>query len=464
MTDDRPPLTRRRYLTGTTLLGALALSGCSGLTGSTTETDDDPDVVTDPPNETATPTATPSPTATESERGRREGTEPLEILHYWSAGDGEDAMNALLDGFRDAHPEVRVEALSAVPGGGQGDHAAMRRRIQDGDPPGTWQVWPGANLRPFLADDLLGSIRESVWKEGDMLSTYPDGVRALASPDETYVAVPVDVHRVNNLFYNVHVVESAGVDPSTIDGPRALVDAMERVRTQTDATPLAHQTRAPWSTLQLFETVLLGQAGVDTYEAFAAGNLDRAEPAVRDALETLVSYREYFPDDAATISWTQGNQRVVEGEAAFIHQGDWVAGAYREATDFAFETDWDAVPFPGTGGQYLLQTDAFAYPADNPSPRATAAFLRYAGSAEGQALFNAEKGAVPPRTDASTERFGPFQTRQHRDYRRASAYPPSITHGLAVPPERLSALRQAMDSFVTDWDVEAALEASRKAV
>ena len=107
-----------------------------------------------------------------------------------------------------------------------------------------------------------------------------------------------------------------------------MVDACAAVAENTDAVPFAHQTSGSWSTTQLWETILLAQAGI-------------------------------------------------EGNAAFIHQGDWAAGAYSGTDGFEYGTDWGQVTYPGTEGSYLLNMDSFPFLANNPSPEATRQFLSY---------------------------------------------------------------------------------------
>ena len=100
--------------------------------------------------------------------------------------------------------------------------------------------------------------------------------------------------------------------------------------------------------------------------------------------------------------------------------------------------------------------DSFPFPTNNPTPDATTKFLRYVGTVDAQERFNPKKGSIPPRTDVPDDRFGPFLTRQKKDFKESDAQPPSITHGLAVAPETLSNLKGATKTFTTDWNVDAA--------
>jgi len=56
----------------------------------------------------------------------------------------------------------------------------------------------------------------------------------------SYRAVPLGSHRLNCLFYNVSVVEDAGIDVDSLNSPSALIDAFETVSSETDAIPMTH--------------------------------------------------------------------------------------------------------------------------------------------------------------------------------------------------------------------------------
>jgi len=376
----------------------------------------------------------------------------LELVHWWTAGGEEDAIQALIDGYEEEY-DYTVNNNPAPGGAGSALDTVIQNRVLNENPPGTFQIWPGKAMNTYLDADVLADIG-SVWTD-EMQSAYQDGVMELAQTDDgTFVAVPVNIHRLNNLFYNVSVVEEAGVDPAGLETPSDVLTAMETVEAETDAAGMAHQTSAQWSTVQLWEDVLVGQTGVDTYLDVLDGNVGANEQAVKDALQTTADYREYFIEDAGSVSWDTGNQSVIQDEAAFLHQGDWAAGQYKSAEDFEYGTDWDYVPFPGTGEIYHVVSDAFVMPQPNPSPDATEAWLSYAGSVEGQIAFNTNKGSIPPRTDVSMDEFGPFLTSQSEDFGESSAQPPTIAHGTGVTPTVKGAVEDAFADFIANWNVD----------
>ena len=379
--------------------------------------------------------------------------EPVEIGHWWTAGGEEEAFEALVEGFEQEYPDIEVDSSPSPGGAGSALEADVRNRVVDQDPPSTFQIWPGQALTDYTEEDLLYDIEGHVWDD-DMEEAYLDGPADAASPEGEYVAVPINIHRLNNLFYNVDVVEDADVDPENIDSPSELLEAMEDV----DAAGyvgMAQQTQSAWSTLQLWAQVLLGEYGADTYETFIDGDVEAVEDEVRDTLEIVVDYRDYFNEDASSLNdWDEASAYINDGEAAFFHQGDWAAGEYEVDDELEYGEDWDHVAFPGTEEMYALNMDSFVFPVYNPSPNATLRFLQYAGTADAQERFNPPKGSIPPRTDVSDEAFTPFLSDQMADFQDSTEQPPSIAHGLAVPPATQSDVEGAFANFIDNWDVD----------
>ncbi|WP_290817580.1 ABC transporter substrate-binding protein [Halovivax sp.] len=380
--------------------------------------------------------------------------EQFEIVHWWTAGGEEEALDALLEGYQEDNPEVEIDNNPAPGGAGSALDAAIRSRIVDETPPSTFQIWPGESLRPYTDADVLESV-EDLWDD-EMREAYLDSVMEAASPEDELVSVPINIHRLNNLFYNVEVVEEAGIEPAEIDDPVDLLDALETAD-GAGFTGMAHQTTTEWSTVQLWETVLIAQHGVDDFERYIAGETEGLEEAVRESLELVVDYGDYFSPDAGAIAWDEGNAQVIDGAAAFIHQGDWAAGQYGEA-DFEYETEWDYVAYPGTEGIYSLVMDSFVYPQPNPSPEATESFLAYCGTVDAQERFNPIKGSIPPRTDVPTDEFPPFLQDQMDDFEASDQQPTTIAHGSAVRPEIASEIDEAFAAFIETWDVDATTE------
>lgn len=271
-----------------------------------------------------------------------------------------------------------------------------------------------------------------------------------------YAAVPIGSHRLNNLFFNTHVLNEAGVDPQSLTSVPKLVDALDKIKRTTDKVPMAQAMKGPWTNLQLWVEVFMGQEGIQPYLDFINGSPDKG--AIRRSLDTTKTIlTNYINEDASTIGFTTANQKIINGNAGVIHQGNWVYGMYRSAQYFQFQKDWGWVAFPGTGGTYVFHLDALLAPEDNPSPEKTWEWERFVGSKPAQITFNKYKGSIPLRTDIDPSALPEYLSLTWKDFNQAKRLPPTLTHGLAVAPETLGRVKSVIGNhFMGPFDVDAA--------
>ncbi|OYR71206.1 ABC transporter substrate-binding protein [Halorubrum ezzemoulense] len=434
MTDQDKRLSRRHFVGATGAATLAGLAGCSGGNGGGGSDGGDGDG---------------------SDGGDGGSGNTLEVLHAWTGGDGARAAEALVAAFEEEYPDVDHEFNPIGGGGNQNLDAVVANRLQNGDPPSSFANWPGPNLQRY--EGVLGEVG-GVWESEGFEDVMVDEAVDLHQYNGAYRAVPLGSHRLNCLFYNTSVVEEAGVDPDSLTSVSALIDALETVQSETDAIPMTHGASGTWTTTQLFASTMLGQEGYDAYMSFLDGSPDEA--AVRATFESLAEILgNYINDDASSIGLTESNQNIIEGNAAFIHQGNWAAGAYRNAEDFNYDEDWGFKTYPGSEGMYMLHFDSFLYPSDNPSPEATEQFMAFVGSEAAQVAFNQYKGSIPTRTDVDMSQFGPYLQETQEDFASADQRPPNLQHGLGVPSETMTSLNDVISSeFSGPYDVDAATQ------
>ncbi|TKX70144.1 carbohydrate ABC transporter substrate-binding protein [Halorubrum sp. GN11GM_10-3_MGM] len=422
--DSESRLTRRHYVAGAGSLATVGIAGCSGGDGGDG-----------------------------SDGGDGGSGDPVEVLHGWTGGDGAAAAEALEEAFNEAHSDTGLNMNAIGGGGNQNLDAVVANRLQSDDPPGAFAGWPGPNLERY--EGVLGSV-DDVWEENGFEDAMVDEAVELHQQGGSYRAVPLGSHRLNCLFYNTSVVEDAGIDVDSLNSPSALIDALETVSSETDAIPMTHGMSGTWTTTQLWGAVMLGENGYQPYMDFLAGDGD--EEAVRAAFERTAEMLEnYVSEDASSIGLTESNQNIINGDAAFIHQGNWAAGAFRNAEDFEYGDDWGFKTFPGTEGMYTLHFDSFIYPANNPTPEASKTWEAFVGSPEAQIAFNQFKGSIPTRTDVSMDEFGPYLQETAEDFANAEYRPPNLQHGLGVASETMTALNEVISSeFTGPYNVDAA--------
>jgi glucose/mannose transport system substrate-binding protein len=382
------------------------------------------------------------------------GSNELEIIHHWTRGADGKAFSAFLTQFKKEYPDVRILENTLAGQAGAGVKTVVTKRLLNNDPPSTFQGLSGKYMQPF--SDHLQSIGDSVWSQNNMKDAYLEGPKKISQIDGEYMMVPLNIHRVNILFYNTTVVEEAGVDPNAISDAEALTEAFRKVNQNTDAVGFPQSTTEGWTVLQLFESILLSEGSIEAYNKFSEGNVSEVESSVKTSLERVKEYSQSFPNDANSIAWPEAASMLPSGDGAFYQSGDWAAGVLLDSEGFEFGEDWDWIPFPGTSDSFIVVMDIFEMPADNPSPEASKKFLQFCGSKKGQATLNSIKGSIPPRTDVPTDEFSGYQKDQIESIKQTSNQPGSMTHGAAVAPEALTNLKKAMGDFTANYDVDAA--------
>ncbi|WP_136689195.1 ABC transporter substrate-binding protein [Halorhabdus amylolytica] len=392
--------------------------------------------------------------STEATEETQYNSTALEVLHAWTGGGGQNAINAVAEGFKERYPDIETNFRAVGATANVQLNQLINQRLANRNPPGSFNAWPGAHLTQFIEADtqILGDITESVWAHDDMESAFIDEAKELSRFDGRYVTVPIGSHRLNNLFYNMDVIESAGVNPEDVESPADLIPLMETVEAETDAVGMAQSMANSNTQLQLWGAIHLGMHGYQSYMDVMNGEGDLEE--VRESVDMHRQYAQFFNEDSATVNPPEANQKIMNGDAGFYHQGNWMAGGYN-ANDLTYEEDWGWIAFPGTSNMYTLHMDAFVSPADNPSPEKSIRWHRYVGSKEAQVNFNKHKGSIPLRSDVSMEEFGPFLTETMEDFQNVEYRPPTVAHGLAVSPGTLVDLREVFSSnFMGPYNVD----------
>lgn len=432
--------TRRQYITTASTGITLTIAGCSGDGGDDNGGDGGDDNAGDGSSEDA-----------------------VEIMIAWTGEDGAAGFDALHEGFQSEYPDIETTVNDNPGGAGTGLATALDTRMFNENPPSTWGFFPGPDLTDYAEADLLADITADVWEEEGLEEVVPEYLQNLCRfEDIGYVAVPIEFNRLNNLFYNVNVVEEAGVDPASIESPADLLDVMATVEDETDAVGMAQSTQAPWTVMQLWEAVFLGQHGYDTYTSFLDGNVADYESEIKESLNLVADYREYFNEDAGSVNFTEATSGFIAEEAAFFHQGDWAVGNFARADSYEYDSEWQHVPFPGSDDVFMGQNSAFMYPAPNSTPESTKQFLRYVGSNDAQVRFNSLKGGIPCRDDAPIDsdewEFNGHQKAQYQDFLDAENLIGTIAHNNVVVPQIASSMSDTFSSFAGNWDSDAAYQ------
>ena len=390
---------------------------------------------------------------TTEERGStNEATTNLEVISWWTSGSEEQALNVLFDAYRKAHPQVTIVNATVAGGGGSNASVVLAQRLLRGDPPDSWQTFPGAALRQYASQGQLSDV-SNVVRDSGLGANVPKVVLDGLTVNGKQYGVPTSSHRGNVLFFNQKLLAQAGVaNPSAGYTPERFLSDLAELDAA-GVIPLCLGAKDRFTTTALFENVLLGVVGADGWSRIAADRFDWRGAQVRDSLTQFGKILDYADPEGAGLTWDAATKKLASGGCAFETMNDSAYGELVQAG--ATEgTDFGVVAYPGTDGNYVAVVDTFVRARQAKNGRNAADFLTVIGTPEVQVAFSKAKGSVPVRTDADISTLSPYQQSAAQAL-RTEAVLWSITHGSVMSPQFQQGFYDAVESYVRSRDAGA---------
>ncbi|MFO1263054.1 MAG: ABC transporter substrate-binding protein [Rhodoferax sp.] len=373
----------------------------------------------------------------------------VEVLHYWTSG-GEAKSVAELKKIMQAKGHVWKDF--AVAGGG-GDNAAtlLKSRVVSGNPPSAGQI-KGPAIQEWASEGVLANL-DGVAKAEKWDALLPKVVADVMKYKGNFVAVPVNVHRVNWIWANPEVLKKAGVAglPKNYDEFFAAADKVKKA----GFIAVAHGGQN-WQDFTTFESVALGVGGVKFYHD-ALVSLDPktiGSDTMGKVLEVFRKIKGYTDPAAPGRDWNLATAMVMKGDAAFQFMGDWAKGEFMAAGKVPGK-DFLCAAAPGTGNAFTFNVDSFAMfklkSAD--AQKAQADLAAAIMGPEFQEVFNLNKGSVPVRLAMKLDKFDDCAKLSSKDFvetAKSGGLQPSIAHGMAVKPAAEGALKDVVSQFWND--------------
>ncbi len=370
----------------------------------------------------------------------------VEVLHYWTSG-GEAKSLGELKGMMTSRGHSWKD-FSVTGGGGQNAMAVLKQRVLVGAAPAaalikgpTIQEWAELNVLTNL--DAMAAFE----KWDDLL---PKVIADQMKHKGRYVAVPVNVHRVNWLWANSAVLAKAGVStlPTTYDAFFAAADKIKAA----GFIALAHGGQ-DWQDFTVFESVVLGVGGAAFYNS-ALVQLDKralASDTMWQSLEVFRRLKSYTDDKAGGRDWNVATDMVIKGKAGFQFMGDWAKGEFLAAGQQP-GVDFSCSAAPGTDKAYTFNVDSFAmFQLKAWEAQKAQGYLAYLLMGQDfQEKFNLRKGSIPARLHMDMEKFDACAKASSKDFvaaSQAATLVPSVAHGMAVSTAAQAALRAVVSEF-----------------
>ncbi|WP_022954172.1 ABC transporter substrate-binding protein [Leucothrix mucor] len=388
----------------------------------------------------------------------------VEVLHYWTSG-GEAKSVAELKTMMEAKGHTWKD-FAVAGGGGESAMTVLKSRVVSGNPPAAAQI-KGPSIQEWGDEGVLADLNPvATAEEWDKL--LPTVVSDVMKYDGKYVAVPVNVHRVNWMWANPEVFEKAGATvPKTWDEFFVAADKIKAA----GMTAVAHGGQ-PWQDATTFESVVLGVAGADFYrDAFVKLNPEALNSKTMvDALNTFRKIKSYTDEGAPGRDWNLATAMVIKGEAGMQFMGDWAKGEFTAAGKVPGK-DYICAAAPGTADDFTFNIDSFVmFDLDNKDlQKGQNDLASTVLSPEFQEIFNLNKGSIPARLNLPMDKFDDCAKLSSADFVRtadSNTLVPSMAHGMSTFSAQQGAIYDTVTEFYNNDDVtaEAAAEKMAKAV
>ena len=369
----------------------------------------------------------------------------VEVLHWWTSG-GEAASVAVLKELLEAEGH-RWKDFAVAGGGGDQAMTVLRSRAVAGNPPTAAQV-KGPQIQDWAAEGFLTNL-DDVAKAENWDNLIPKVIADIMKYQGHYVAVPVNVHRINWMWVNPKVFEKAGAD---IPKTWAEAEVAAKKIKAAGMIPVAWGGQ-PWQEATVFETIVAGVGGTDFYKK----TMVQADPdAMKSAtmvkcLETLKRIKQYTDPGAPGRDWNLATAMVIKGEAGMQFMGDWAKGEFTAAGKKP-DVDYIATHAPGTSKQFLFNVDSFImFEVKNKAAKAAQkAMARLILEPKFQEVFNINKGSIPVRTGMPEGPFDIPARLSMKDFAasaKSGDLVPSMAHEMATKRAIRGAIMDTVTAF-----------------
>lgn len=363
------------------------------------------------------------------------------VFTWWADGSEKVGLQALETLFKEKYPNNTFVNLAVAGGAGSNAKAKLAADLQNNNPPDSFQGHAGAELQDYIRADQIEPVNDVIDSLG-AATVFPQNLLDLLTVQGSIYSVPSNIHRANVVWANPTVLQKANItaEPADLD---AWIADMDKLKAAGVSTPLS--IAGTWTQVQLFETVLIADLGVDEYNKLFASGANWESDGVKKAVAHHAKLLSYANTASDGDDWPGATDMVIDGKAAYNVMGDWAVAQFtlKEKKD---GVDYTYFPVPGSKGVFDFLADSFTLPKGAKNAAGAKDWLALIGSADGQKAFNLAKGSIPARTDVPSTDFPPYQQSAMAAF-KSDKIAPSIAHGAAVSQSWNSDISSAISKF-----------------
>ncbi len=380
------------------------------------------------------------------------------MLHQWATGSDAASIAKLGEMFEAAGGTWEQTAIA---GHTSNTLAKLRADVLGGNAPAAVQL-KGPEIAEWNETGMTANLDELAAAEGWDEIVAPE-LLPVMKPTGSWVAAPMNIHRINWIWGSPSAMEVAGVTelPKTWEEFNAACDKA----VEAGKICLSHMS-ADWTDATTFEVVVYGM-DIDLYrKAFMEADLDAMRsPEMIAAFEQMRLMVDNYMDDAiAGRDYDTASNMMANGEALFFIMGDWEIGVLT-AAGFEYGTDYTCAQAPTDWAEpgFILNSDSvvFFQQSDPDYVEGQKLLASTILSPEFQTVFNQSKGSIPARLDVDLSTgFNPCQQIAQEDLRgsiEAGTLVRSMAHNMTVLQKYRGAMMEIITEFVnSDMSAEEA--------
>ena len=373
----------------------------------------------------------------------------ITVISQWSAG----AEGAAMDAFGNL---VKKEGVtwqhSPVSGFTTDMMNKLRADIIAGHPPAASQL-KGPEIKAWSAIGATVDIDDLV-RAADYEKTIPVDLAKLHKPKGNWIALPLQVYRVNTLYASKKAMDKIGA--TALPRTWAEFNAMAKKMADAGITPVAHGGIA-WADTMDFELAL---AGISP-DAYRRGIMELDDKTLRGP-EVLAAFRQlrqltqWMNPSNAGQHWSVFLPALMKGDYGFLMMGGWASGVMKKG-GFQEGKDFLCGPTPNNSGKPVFDMNADSlifWDTKNADllagQKATAKVVM---GKEFSRTFTQINGSIPARTDVDLSDPA-YQDCQRDAAKNLSAAISgkqvllSLGHNMAQTSPVTAALRDVLTEFV----------------
>lgn len=394
-------------------------------------------------------------------RGAAAGEPKTNLLSQWSTGSDAAAIAKLGEMFQAAGGQWTATSIA---GHTANTIAKLRADVVAGSAPPAVQL-KGPEIAEWAATGMTADLDPIAEREQWDKLVAPELIGVM-KPKGTWVAVPMNIHRINWLWASRKALDAAGIAAMPKTWAEFNADAAKLKAA--GIIPVAHGSM-DWVDATLFENIVYGM-NIDLYRK----SFVQLDPAALRGADMQAAFAElrkvinWTDPGMPGREWDASANLMLNGKAGFFFMGDWAIGTFN-AEGFKYGTDYLCAQAPSDNGRpgFILNSDSVVFfKQKDPDYVAGQTLLAHLiMTKDFQRIFNQAKGSIPARMDVDmSQGFNPCQVlskAQLQDSIQAGTLVLSMAHNMSVLQKYRGAMMEVITEFVNTPDMSPADAANR---